>query len=208
LDNDSGLPLGDHWREWTEQALRHTPAGWTELVDELTALQDTVATSGPPPETVAAVTGLLARARELLGEHATGYERQIFGRLLHLPGRGQSLTPPLHVISWTGEELLGETVFGAFHSGSNQVAHGGSVALFLDEALGRVADLGEHVRSRTASLRVDYRNLTPIGRTLQVRVTVGETSGRKRNLHAVLTDGPDICAQAHGLFIELRPGQR
>lgn len=206
-ENDE-LPLGDHWREWTDQALRHTPAGWTELVDELTALQDTVATSGPPPQTVETVTGLLARARELLGAHATTYDRQVFGRLLHLPGRGQSLTPPLHVISWSGTELVAETVFGAFHSGSNQVVHGGSVALFLDEALGRVADLGERVRSRTASLRVDYRNPTPIGRPLRVRVTVGEASGRKRNLHAVLTDGPTLCAEAHGLFVELRPGQR
>jgi hypothetical protein len=39
------------------------------------------------------------------------------------------------------------------------------------------------------------------------RARAAERSGRKRYLHGTLHDGDRLCAEATGLFLELRPGQ-
>jgi acyl-coenzyme A thioesterase PaaI-like protein len=201
------VPLGETWRPWTEAALRNAAPGWIEMVEELAQVQNALAGSAPPAEIVAEATNLLRQVKELLQPHAADDPQQVFGRLLHLPTRGQSLTPPLQVTSWTDDELIGETTFGRFHAGSYEAALGGAIALVFDDALGRLADMGKRTRSRTASLCVDYRSVTPVGRPLKVRAVVTEEIGRKRRLHGEILDGDRVCAEATGLFIAVRPGQ-
>jgi len=200
------VPLASFWREWSEKARERAAPGWVEMIEEMRRLQDTVAATAPPAETVASVTALLAEARRRLSPHTVDDEGQIYGKLLHLPGRGQTLSPPLRLVEWSGTELVGETTFGRFHCGSVDAAHGGAVALVFDEALGRLADIGRS-RSRTASLRVDFRSVTPVGRPLVVRARLLAEEGRKRRLHGALLDGDRLCAEAEGLFVGLRPGQ-
>jgi acyl-coenzyme A thioesterase PaaI-like protein len=203
-----GAPLASFWRQWSEDASRRAAPGWLDMIEQLRLLQDAVAASTPPEDAVARVTAALAEARGLLEPYAAEEDEQIYGRLLRAPGRGQTLCPPLRLIGSTTTDLLGEVVFGPFHCGSNGAVHGGAVALFFDEAIGRVADLGGRSRSRTAALNVDFRSVTPVGRPLAVRVRLVEESGRKRRLHATLADGDRLCAEADGLFVALREGQQ
>ena len=203
-----GLPLAPFWRRWSEEAARRAAPGWLDMVEQLRLLQDAVAASTPPAGTVERVTALLAEARGLLEPHAVSDDEQIYGRFLSTPGRGQTLCPPLRLVEWSATELVGETVFGEFHAGSNGAVHGGAVALFFDEAIGRLSDLGGRSRSRTAALNVNFRRVTPVGRPLVVHVRLAEESGRKRRLRGTLNDGERLCAEADGLFVALREGHQ
>jgi len=77
----------------------------------------------------------------------------------------------------------------------------------FDDLLGRLANAGGRRTSRTAYLTVNYRSITPIGRELRLEGRVDRQEGRKRFLTGRLFDGDTLCADAEGLFIELRPGQ-
>ncbi|TDC44724.1 PaaI family thioesterase [Actinomadura sp. KC345] len=203
-----GPALSPHWAAWSRAAAERAADGWPAMIDELRALQDAAAGTVPPADVVREASALLARARELLEPHRAAAEDQIFGRLLGLPGRGQTLTPPLWIARHADDEITAATWFGPFHAGSNGAAHGGAVSLMFDDALGRVADLGERPRSRTAYLHVDFRSITPLRRRLAVRVRMTEQEGRKRYLRGTLHDGPRLCAEATGLFVEMLPGQQ
>jgi acyl-CoA thioesterase FadM len=60
---------------------------------------------------------------------------------------------------------------------------------------------GTAAASRTASLTVDYRSLTPIGTELVVEGWVDRVDGRKIFVSGRLLDGDRVCAEAHGLFV-------
>jgi acyl-coenzyme A thioesterase PaaI-like protein len=202
------VPLNPYWTEWCERARARAADGYLEMIDELRALQDHVAASAPPAATVRAVCELLGQARSLVAGFEVDDADQIFGRLLHVPGRGQTLLPALHISGYCDAEqaeLAGWTTFGRFHGGSNGVVHGGAIAMLFDELFGRLADGGDRTPSRTASLRIDYRSATPIGRPLSLQATLVEVAGRKRRLRATLQDGDTLCAEATALFVGLRP---
>lgn len=200
------MPLNTFWREWSARARQRAASGWSDMVEQLRDLQDEVASTAPPEDAVEAVTELIASARALLAGYRVEDTDQVFGRLLDLPGRGQSLSPRLRVVSRDEDGATFETTFGRFHSGIGAV-HGGAIALLFDDVLGRIADLGDVPPSRTAWLRVDYRSVTPVGERLTMRAAVVERTGRKRFVEGTLRDGDRVCAEAHGLFVAPRPGQ-
>jgi acyl-coenzyme A thioesterase PaaI-like protein len=103
--------------------------------------------------------------------------------------------------------LRGRVRFGRFHLGGNGAAHGGTIPLVFDEMMGRFANSGGRPVSRTAYLNVNYRNVTPIDTDLDIEARFEREDGRKRFLTGVLRDGDRVCADAEGLFVELRPGQ-
>jgi acyl-coenzyme A thioesterase PaaI-like protein len=105
------------------------------------------------------------------------------------------------------EHVEGHVTFGRFYLGGNGAAHGGTIPLLFDEVLGRLANTGDRAKSRTAYLNVDYRAITPIGVELEVRARFELEEGRKRFLSGEIVNGATICAEAHGLFVALRPGQ-
>ncbi|SNS13303.1 PaaI family thioesterase [Actinomadura mexicana] len=203
-----GPALSPHWAAWSREAAERAADGWPAMIEELRALQDAAAGTVPPADAVREASALLARVRELLEPYRVAAADQIFGRLLELPGRGQTLSPPLWITRHADDEITATTWFGPFHEGSHGAAHGGAVSLMFDDALGRVADLGGRPRSRTANLHVDFRSITPLRRRLAVRVRMTEQAGRKRYLQGTLQDGPRLCAEATGLFVEMRPGHQ
>jgi predicted thioesterase len=77
----------------------------------------------------------------------------------------------------------------------------------FDDVLGRLANSVGGTIGRTASLKVNYRKITPIGVELQVEATVDRIEGRKRWVSARLLDQGTLIADAEGLFVELLPGQ-
>jgi hypothetical protein len=85
--------------------------------------------------------------------------------------------------------------------------HGGVLPLLFDDVLGRLSTSLGGPLSRTAYLRVDFRNITPIDVDLTIEAAVARLEGRKRFLTGVLSHEGIVLAEAEGLWVELRPGQ-
>ncbi len=77
----------------------------------------------------------------------------------------------------------------------------------FDHVIGRLANDDEAVRVRTAYLHVNFRRVTPIGRELQLDVSLDRQEGRKIFATARLRDEDQLLADAEALYIVLRPEQ-
>ena len=186
---------------------READAEFTRLSEALRLVQDRFTAARPTSLAAKEATDLLTAAAALLEPFAVRERDQVAGRRLDLPGRGQTLVPPFYVAEWDNVSVRGSVTFTRFYLGGNGAAHGGPLPLFFDEVLGRLASAGGRPRSRTAYLHVDYRKITPIGPELQVTARIDREEGRKLFLSGeVLHDGV-VTAEAHGLFVQLRPGQ-
>lgn len=97
------------------------------------------------------------------------------------------------------DRRIGTVTFASAHAGAGDAVHGGQVTLLFDEVLGGVA--GAAAPSRTASLTVDYRSLTPVGVQLTVEGWVEGVGGRKIHVRGRLLDGARVLADATALFI-------
>jgi acyl-coenzyme A thioesterase PaaI-like protein len=183
------------------------PAGFLDMIGALRAFQDDVTAAAPPAELVAEVTRTLSRLSGELREHAVPERAQLTGHLVDVAGRGQTMTPVLHLDERDGDSVRGRVTFGRFYLGGNGAVHGGAVPLMFDELLGRLANAGGRSISRTAYLHVNFRSITPVGKELRVEARFEREEGRKRFLVGSLYDGDTLCADAEGLFVTLLPGQ-
>ncbi|WP_448625036.1 hotdog domain-containing protein [Geodermatophilus sp. URMC 64] len=183
------------------------PAGYAEMIEAVRTLQDRVAAAVPDADLVSDVTTCLLHAAELLGPAERDEWYRLSGVLEDVPGRGSALIPVLEDVESDPTSLRGRVRFRPFHLGGNGAAHGGAVPLLFDDVLGRFANAYGRPLSRTAYLHVNYRSITPVGRDLVLEVTFEREEGRKRYVSGVLRDGDTICADAAGLFVELRVGQ-
>jgi acyl-coenzyme A thioesterase PaaI-like protein len=196
---------------WSDSA-RPEPeleVAFADLIDQVRRLQDLVTGAHPDAEsTRAAACGVSAVADQLAAwqvEEST----QIAGKQSHIPGRVQSLIPPLHYLdaaSGAGESRATVT-FTRFYIGGGGAAHGGTLPLVFDELLGRMVAASGRPRSRTAYLHVDYRNITPIDRELELHGWIDRIEGRKAFAQGTLQDGATLVCEAEALFVSLRPGQ-
>jgi acyl-coenzyme A thioesterase PaaI-like protein len=147
-----------------------------------------------------------------LAAHQVPEKDQIVGRL-DLPGRAQTLIPPIHFDSVSRERLTGRIRFGRYYLGRNGAVYGGALPLLFDSVLGRLSAArsfsreGGFVPSRTAYLHVDYRSITPIDTDLRFEAEFVREEGRKRYIRGALYNGDTLCAEAEGLFVALKPGQ-
>jgi acyl-CoA thioesterase FadM len=60
---------------------------------------------------------------------------------------------------------------------------------------------------RTAFLHINYRQIVPIEKDLQVDGGIERIDGRKIFVQGRLTDGDVVLADGEALFVRLRPGQ-
>jgi acyl-coenzyme A thioesterase PaaI-like protein len=195
----------DWWDRRSQPAL---PPGYPEMMDALRTLQDRVAAAVPEPGLIASITRKVEDlCRTLEGCAAPDEWSAISGRFDEIPGRGQLLVPVVRVDTLDDQELHGTVHFGRFYLGANGAAHGGAMPLVFDDILGKLANTGGRGLSRTAYLHVDYRSVTPVGADLVIDAWFEREEGRKRFLRGTLRDGERVCAEATGLFVELRPGQ-
>lgn len=104
------------------------------------------------------------------------------------------------------DHVTGTVRYGRYFLGGNGAVHGGAVTLLFDEVFGRLAN-SHRTPSRTASLKTDYRAVTPVGVDIEVHVWLERIEGRKRFVRGTLTHGQTVPAEAEGLFIELLEGQ-
>nr|WP_234898600.1 hotdog domain-containing protein [Mycolicibacter kumamotonensis] len=188
----------------------HNPGGGPEYGEMIAALReflDTVAAAAP---TIAASAELEADLRawtDRLIDTAVPEGRQLFARRLDLPGHGQTMAPAFAPLSGDRDSVQGTVRFGRYFLGGGGAVHGGAIPLLFDEVLGQLANSGDRPPARTAYLHTDYRSITPIEQDLAVRGWFVSEQGRKRVLRAEITHGDILCAEAEGLFIELRPDQ-
>lgn len=179
---------------------------YAALVGSLRSFLDHVAAAAPDDPTATALALDLMKWRDRLAPLAVSEREQVFAHRFDLPGRGQTMTPAFVVRDADPERVTGTVRYGRYFLGGNGAVHGGAIPLLFDEVFGRLVN-GHRTPSRTAFLKTDYRAVTPVGQELEVHVWVERIEGRKRFVRGTLKHGPTLCAEAEGLFVELRPGQ-
>lgn len=177
------------------------------MIETLRDFLDRVAAAAPDEATIEALAVDLRDWSSRLQGLAVPERDQFFSHRRDLPGRGQTMAPALFVDAGDAHTVRGHVTFGRYFLGGNGAVHGGALPLLFDEVLGRLANAGGRLPSRTAYLHVDYRSITPVGERLIVHGRFEREDGRKRFLRAELRHGDILCAEAEGLFIELKPGQ-
>ncbi|GAA1866769.1 PaaI family thioesterase [Pseudonocardia ailaonensis] len=197
-----GLP---NW--WESRSVPEAPPGYGELVEAMRLLQDRLAAAAPDAALVTEVTREITRAAALLAPAETDEWSAPSGRVEGLPSHGAVLIPPVRDVVHGADDMRGTVRFGRYYLGGNGAVHGGAIPLMFDDLMGRFANRDGRPAARTAYLNVDYRSITPIGTDLTVEVRTGREEGRKRFVSGVLRDGDRVCAEAEGLFVQLRPGQ-
>jgi acyl-coenzyme A thioesterase PaaI-like protein len=196
-------------RTWQEPTVR-SPGGGPEYGDMILALRDfldKVAAAAPDTATTVALAQDLRAWSDRLTPAAVPERKQIFARRLDLPGRGQTMAPSFIPTAGDTASVQGTVTFGRYLLGGGGAVHGGAIPLLFDEVLGRLASSGDRAPARTAYLHTDFRSITPVGGELAVQAWFVSEQGRKRLLRATITHGDTLCAEAEGLFIELRPDQ-
>lgn len=101
--------------------------------------------------------------------------------------------------------IVGRFVLGERYQGGAGFAHGGIIALLLDEAMGKVCRFRE-VRAVTAELSVEY--LKPVAVDKEILVEGRETEMNGRNLFMsgeIRSENGDVLARGKGRFVVLKP---
>jgi uncharacterized protein (TIGR00369 family) len=139
----------------------------------------------------------------------TSVERDLAGDLHGQPtcfGCGADNPAGLHAtFAARGEEVLATMLVTETMVGAPGRLHGGVMMAFIDEALGLACqNLG--AETMTASLTVDLRAPAYVGAVLAQRAWVERHEGRKWYMRSEVHEDQRLLAEAHGLWIELRPG--
>ncbi|UGT55488.1 PaaI family thioesterase [Nocardia asteroides] len=178
-----------------------------ELIEQVRTLMDKARLINPSDELAKDVIATLEQLNARLDEAVVDEWSAPSWTRTDLPSRGNITLPPYTVDSADADGVVAKLTFRTFHLGGNSAAHGGQIGLAFDDILGMTAAVYTKAVTRTASLTVDYRSITPLNRELTVRARVERVDGRKVYLRATMHDGERLCAEANGLFILLKPGQ-
>ena len=196
---------------------------YSRMIDSLKPFLDALAGAHMNQEQAERLAHDLSQWTASLAEHQVPDLERLWGMWPQRPDRGQALVPAVYddvVIkerpqttngsqSESGDLFVmeGKVTFGRFWTGMNNAVHGGAITLLFDEYLGKVASTAELSISRTAYLNTDFRSITPLETELTIRGRVTQVDGRKQFLQGQLLDGERVCAEAHGLWVALKPGQ-
>lgn len=178
------------------------------FIETMRALQDHARAVDAPDQVIARAADALQQVCDLLAPYDTDEWSSPSGRRLDLPTRGNLLPVPMQLGRTDDGRLSGWARFRRFHLGRNGAVHGGAIALLFDSVLGTASWLltgGPY--QRTAYLHVNYRNIVPIEKELQVEAGISRTEGRKIYVDTRLTDGQTVLSEAEALFVVLKPGQ-
>jgi acyl-coenzyme A thioesterase PaaI-like protein len=178
------------------------------FIEAVRTLQDHSRAADAPDEVISEAADLIEKVSQLLAPYEADEWASPSGRRMDLPNRGNTLSVPLDVHITDDGRVRGTARFRRFHLGRNGAAHGGAVAMLFDSLLGFTAfKLSGSQAQRTAFLHVDYRNIARVGEELQVDAGLDGVEGRKIHVSGRLLDGDTVLAEAHALFVKLKPGQ-
>ena len=99
------------------------------------------------------------------------------------------------------KHATGRFVLGPRYAGGAGFAHGGVIAILLDEAMGKISKLtGE--RAVTAELNIEYRKPVPVDAEITVSGWQEEEKGRNRFRIAEIYDAENVLlARGRGRFV-------
>lgn len=177
------------------------------FVEAVRTLQDHTRAADAPDEHITKAADMIEAVNELLAPYDADEWTTPSGRRMDLPNRGNILAVPSELTT-VEDEVDGVVRFRRYHLGRNGAVHGGAVAQMWDSVLGFAAfRLSRSLKQRTAYLHVNYRQIVPIDKELQVDARVDRAEGRKIFVTGRLLDGDTVLADAEALFVKLNPGQ-
>ena len=178
------------------------------FVDAVRSLQDHTRAVDAPDEVITEAADLIEKVSTLLAPYDADEWASPSGRRMDLPNRGNLLSIPVDLHKTEDGRIGGTAQFRRFHLGRNGAAHGGAVAMLFDSLLGFTAfKLGRSRAQRTAFLHVDYRRIAPVEKQLLLDAVLEGVEDRKIYVSGRVLDGDVVLAEAHALFVKLRPGQ-
>lgn len=190
-----------------------------ELASELRAVLARFHREAAPPERVREAAELARRMHTLLegaprtrwfdGDLADGRrsrQSRFNDRSLYR-GRANPMAPPLVttvVEQADGTKAIeGRVTVGRMYEGPPNGVHGGYVAGLFDDVLGATQTLIDGPTGLTGTLRVRYRNLTPLDTELVFRAWVHDVSGRRIRARATCHADDVLTADAEALFVRV-----
>ena len=178
------------------------------FVEAVRTLQDHAKAVDAPDDVITRAAGLIEDVTALLAPYWADEWTSPSGRRLDLPNRGNILQVPAELAKTDDGRVRGTAQFRRFHLGRNGAVHGGSIAMLFDSVLGyTAAKLTRSPYQRTAYLHVNYRQIVPVEKELQVDAGIECIDGRKILVEGRITDGDAVLADGEALFVRLRPGQ-
>lgn len=97
----------------------------------------------------------------------------------------------------------GSFTLGANYAGGAGFAHGGIIAVVLDEAMGKLSKLSDE-RAVTAEMTIEYRKPVPVDKSIVVEGWQEEEKGRNRFRVAEIRDAQgNLLARGKGRFVVL-----
>lgn len=177
------------------------------FVEAVRTLQDHTRAADAPDAVVTRAADMIEAVNDLLAPYEADEWTTPSGRRMDLPNRGNIMQVPADLTA-VEDEVDGVVRFRRYHLGRNGAVHGGAVAQMWDSVLGFAAfRLTRSLKQRTAYLHVNYRNIVPIEKDLQVDARVDRCEGRKVFVTGRLFDGDALLCDAEALFVKLNPGQ-
>lgn len=182
--------------------------GFARFVTAMRRLQDLAVSTNPDDDTWETAAEQAEGLVKLLDPFQAPEGIAPAGRVPSLPGMGSLLMPPWKMTKFDADGVEMRGRFSRYYVGGNMAVHGGVIPLVFDWLCGMVVHASGRPISRTAFLKVDYRQVTPIDTPLNVRGRVTETEGRKAFIAGELVDETGaLLAEVHALMVRLLPGQ-
>jgi len=211
-------PVEPHW-DATKSSRR---AEWEQkrrLADAMRLVIERLVPSMAPEAELRTAADALERYAEALVEHprlrraqghaeaATAGDVGAFFDQSPLIGLANPLAPPITIGPRGEHGAVASVTFGSAYEGPPGSVHGGFVAAAFDEVLGYVQSRSG-AGGMTAHLEVDYRRPTPLHQELRFEGEITRIEGRKILTEGVVRAQGVLTAEARGLFVSMREGQR
>jgi acyl-coenzyme A thioesterase PaaI-like protein len=186
----------------------HGGPDYGRFVEAVRALQDHARSADAPDEVITKAADALDDLNRLLAPYDADEWHSPSGRRMDLPNRGNIMQVPVDFVVTEDGRVGGTAHFRRFHLGRNGAVHGGALALLFDSLLGFTAfKLSNSRYQRTAYLHLNYRQIAPVEKELQVDAEIDRVEGRKIFVSGRLRDGDAVLCDAEALFVKLKPGQ-
>jgi len=105
------------------------------------------------------------------------------------------------VLDQDAQRCTGKFILGSRYGGGAGFAHGGIIAVLLDEAMGKISKLTDE-RAVTAELNIEYRKPVPVDAEIVVTGWQEEEKGRNRFRIGEIHDGQgNLLARGRGRFV-------
>jgi acyl-coenzyme A thioesterase PaaI-like protein len=101
-----------------------------------------------------------------------------------------------------GEIARAEIALDSRHAGSPNHAHGGVIAMLLDEVLGTVAMI-HGIAAVTGTLEIKYRSPAFLGETYQLSARLLGSEGRRLQIVGDMTGPQGLVAEATGTWVRV-----